>query len=107
MFACLFVCLFVFCIYQGSSLKEREDFELLTCLLKSSRFGDIWTAKHKCSGVIVRVRLCPGGKWVHVYAGPCLPSMPQERLGVGAVNPGLIAYHPVSKDTHVAKVINA
>lgn len=52
--------------YQNTSRWKKQDFQLITCLVRS-RFGEIWQARLHGSNRIVRIRLSAGSDDVYVY----------------------------------------
>ena len=52
--------------YQNTSRWKKQDFQLITCLVRST-FGEIWQARLHGSNRIVRIRLSAGSDDVYVY----------------------------------------
>lgn len=52
--------------YQNTSRWKKQDFQLITCLVRST-FGEIWQARLHGSNRIVRIRLSAGSDDVFVY----------------------------------------
>lgn len=52
--------------YQNTSRWKKQDFQLITCLVRST-FGEIWQARLHGSNRIVRIRLSTGSDDVYVY----------------------------------------
>jgi len=52
--------------YQNTSRWKKQDFQLTTCLVRST-FGEIWQARLHGSNRIVRIRLSAGSDDVFVY----------------------------------------
>ncbi|XP_020628299.1 uncharacterized protein LOC110065489 isoform X2 [Orbicella faveolata] len=52
--------------YQNTSRWKKQDFQLITCLVRST-FGEIWQARLHGSNRIVRIRLSVGSDDVYVY----------------------------------------
>ncbi|KAL9963547.1 hypothetical protein ACROYT_G027066 [Oculina patagonica] len=52
--------------YQNTSHWKKQDFQLITCLVRST-FGEIWQARLHGSNRVVRIRLSAGSDDVYVY----------------------------------------
>lgn len=52
--------------YRNTSHWKKQDFQLITCLVRST-FGEIWQARLRGSNRVVRIRLSAGSDDVYVY----------------------------------------